>query len=340
MERSVYYERIKELLLRHCCELRADGKNNLQDSAVHSECFYRDVLNIIFSLRLVNANQSDPNMKGYDLVDKEARVCFQVSKSATSEKINSSLKKISEINSELYRVRFMFLVERAPIFRANFVSYDNIEFDSSEDILDVEAILTLIAGLDIYRLKRVYELTYAELDGHSDLSEIEAHHLESTPYFCERDYVKRLLDDRIKELGPRFTPELNVQTEASDLFNGLLETESFCETVNESLLGLQAPICSMRNHLECLRDLNYTTQIEEILRRIESASALAKQSHGPELYKQLNSITSLSDELFYAMSDLQDHMDRNKLLPLYNSLTSFAMPNFKLNLSSITAVAL
>lgn len=332
MERSVYYERIKELLLRHCCELRADGKNNLQDSAVHSECFYRDVLNIIFALRLVNANQSDPNMKGYDLVDKEARVCFQVSKSATSEKINSSLKKISEINSELYRVRFMFLVERAPSFRAKFVSYDNIDFDPSEDILDVEAILSLIADLDIYRLERVYKLASAELDGHSDLSEIEAHHLVSTPYFCERDYVKRLLDDRIQELGPRFTPELNVQTEASDLFNGLLETESFCETVTESLLGLQAPICSMRNNLDCFRDFTCTIQIEEILGRIESASALAKQSHGPELYKQLNSLTTMSDELLYAMSDLQDHVDRNKLQPLCNSFDKFRNAKLQIEL--------
>lgn len=115
MERSVYYEKIKELLLRHCVELHADGRNNLQDSAVHSEYFYRDLLNIVFSLHLKNANQLDPNMKGYDLVDREAGICFQVSKSATSEKVNSTLKKISEISSERYRIRFMFLVQKAPI---------------------------------------------------------------------------------------------------------------------------------------------------------------------------------------------------------------------------------
>lgn len=332
MERSVYYERIKELLLRHCVELHADGRNNLQDSAIHSEYFYRDLLNIVFSLHLENANQLDPNMKGYDLVDREAGVCFQVSKSATSEKVNTTLKKISEVTSERYRIRFMFLVQKAPSFRADFDSYENVVFDPAEDILDVESVLSLIINLDIQRLERAYRLVCEELEGCSGLSAIEEHGANSTPQYCERDYVKRMLDDRIKELGPKFTPKLNIQTEASDLFTGLLETESFSEAVSESLLGLQAPISSMYKNLNCLQDLTYSTKIKEILGRIEFASALAKQSHGSELYKQLNSITLMSDDLFYAMSELQGHAEPNKLQLLYISFGEYRNANLQIEL--------
>ena len=332
MERSVYYEKIKELLLRHCVELHADGRNNLQDSAVHSEYFYRDLLNIVFSLHLKNANQLDPNMKGYDLVDREAGICFQVSKSATSEKVNSTLKKISEISSERYRIRFMFLVQKAPNFRANFKPYENVIFDPAKDILDVESVLRFIIDLDIQRLEQVYKIVCAELDGFSCLSLSKEHESDSTPYFCERDYVKRLLDDRIKELGPKYSPELNIQTEASDLFAGLLETESFYETVNESLLGLQAPICSMHKNLDCLRDLTGTMQIEGVLGRIESAGTLAKQSHGPGLYKQLDSIISMSDELFFAMSELQDYKNHSKFQALYSSYDEYRNAELKIEL--------
>lgn len=338
MERSVYYERIKELLLRHCVELHADGRNNLQDSAVHSEYFYRDLLNIVFSLHLKNANQLDPNMKGYDLVDREAGICFQISKSATSEKVNSTLKKISEISSEHYRIRFMFLVQKAPNFRADFKSYENVIFDPAKDILDVESVLRFIIDLDIQRLEQVYKIVCAELDGLSCLSLSKEHESDSTPYFCERDYVKGLLDDRIKELGPKYSPELNIQTEASDLFAGLLETESFYETVNESLLGLQDPICSMHKNLDCLRDLTGTMQIEGILGRIESAGTLAKQSHGPGLYKQLDSIMSMSSSL----QCLSYRTIRTIVsFRLYTAvMMNIATPNLKLNSSSITAVAL
>lgn len=332
MERSVYYDKIKELLLRHCVELHADGRNNLQDSAVHSEYFYRDLLNIVFSLHLKNANQLDPNMKGYDLVDREAGICFQVSKSATSEKVNSTLKKISEISSERYRIRFMFLVQKAPNFRTDFKSYENVIFDPAIDILDVESVLSLIIDLDIQRLEQAYRLVCAELDSFSALSAIEEHGADSTPYYCERDYVKHMLDDRIKELGPKYTPELNIQTEASDLFTGLLETESFSKAVSESLLGLQAPISSMYKKLNYLCDLTYSTKIKEILGRIESASALAKQSHGPELYKQLNSITSMSDDLFFVMSELQDHVEPDKLRLFYNSFDEYRYAKLQIEL--------
>ena len=65
-------------------------------------------------------------------------------------------------------------------------------------------------------------------------------------------------------------------------------------------------------NLDCLRDLTGTMQIEGVLGRIESVGTLAKQSHGPGLYKQLDSIISMSDELFFAMSELQDYKNHSK----------------------------
>lgn len=88
----------------------------------------------------------------------------------------------------------------------------------------------------------------------------------------------------------------------------------------------------MHKNLDCLRDLTGTMQIEGILGRIESAGTLAKQSHGPGLYKQLDSIMSMSDELFFAMSELQDYKNHSKFQALYSSYDEYRNAKLKIEL--------
>ena len=55
----------------------------------------------------------------------------------------------------------MFLVQKAPNFRPNFKSYENVIFDPAKDILDVESVLRFIMDLDIQRLEQVYKIVCA-----------------------------------------------------------------------------------------------------------------------------------------------------------------------------------
>jgi hypothetical protein len=94
MEREHLIKHINMLLVMHCDSLKADGSGNLQDSAVLSEYFFRDLLNCAYGWQLEDANDTVANTPGYDLVDDERRIFVQVSKDASREKIKKSLEKI------------------------------------------------------------------------------------------------------------------------------------------------------------------------------------------------------------------------------------------------------
>lgn len=119
------------------------GKLNLTDIHVMSEDFYAGLLNIVYDLHLRNANVTDQNAEGIDLVDDDSQIIIQVSSTCSKGKINHSLQEVGK-HSEYQGYRFRFL----PLVVGN-VNYHKrqiytvpkgVSFNPKVDIIDVPAI--------------------------------------------------------------------------------------------------------------------------------------------------------------------------------------------------------
>lgn len=165
MERELLIKHINKLLVMHCGSLKIDSSGNLQDSAVLSEYFFRDLLNCAYGWQLEDANDTVANTPGYDLVDDERRIFVQVSKDASREKIKKSLDKIDLPKYADYSIKFMFLVVQAPKYRP---MKDNdvpkgLAFDINSDIIDISRLVKQLQSLQIDELKHAADIVDSEL---------------------------------------------------------------------------------------------------------------------------------------------------------------------------------
>lgn len=119
------------------------GKLNLTDIHVMSEDFYAGFLNIVYDLHLRNANITNQNAEGIDLVDDENNIIIQVSSICKKNKIDHSLQEVGK-HSEYqgYRFRFLPLVVGNANYhrRQTYTVPAGVSFDPKEDIIDVPTI--------------------------------------------------------------------------------------------------------------------------------------------------------------------------------------------------------
>lgn len=116
------------------------GQLNLTDIHVMSEDFYAGFLNIVYGLHLSNANITNQNAEGIDLIDDENHIIIQVSSTCSKGKINHSLQEVGK-HSEYQGYHFRFL----PLMVGNASShkrqtYDvptGVTFVPKDDIIDV-----------------------------------------------------------------------------------------------------------------------------------------------------------------------------------------------------------
>jgi hypothetical protein len=91
MNRAHYFNYIEEQLSTLATRIELRGKLNILDLHLHSEDFYLHLLNAVFGWQLTNVNEFKSNVEGIDLVDSVNQIVLQVSATATTAKINSSL---------------------------------------------------------------------------------------------------------------------------------------------------------------------------------------------------------------------------------------------------------
>ena len=110
MNREIYIVKIIELLtsLERKIELR--GSLNLRDINYHCENFYRDLLNIVYELNLINLNSESNNQDTIDLADKKAKKAYQVTASVTRAKVSKTLKGFNEKYTSDYTELFVLFI--------------------------------------------------------------------------------------------------------------------------------------------------------------------------------------------------------------------------------------
>lgn len=147
LQRQTYINDIVNRLsgLASCVELR--GLLNLLDLHVISEDFYVGLLNLVYGWNLRNANSSQQNAPGIDLVDDSNHILVQVTGSCTKRKIDHSLEEISEkyIGYHFYFVPIVLDAKKQREYE--YAPPHEVVFNPKTDILDIHFIANKIKGM-------------------------------------------------------------------------------------------------------------------------------------------------------------------------------------------------
>lgn len=171
MQRKSNYDYIEEKLTILSMRVKNRGKLNILDLHMHSENFYRDLLNILYGWSLVNENKVEQNVEAIDLIDETNKLIVQVSATATKTKIENSLnkKKIEGYSGNNYRFKFISIAENADKLRdKNYNNSYGILFDPQNDIIDIVSIEKEILNLESQKLNSVYDFIKNELGNTPD----------------------------------------------------------------------------------------------------------------------------------------------------------------------------
>ena len=143
--------------------IRALIKNNrtvyLTDVNKRAEDFYREVLNVVEGLKLLNINIEEPNATAIDLGDKDARIAIQVTSTREIAKIRSTFDKF--VSKELYKLYDKLIVlniNDAGVHRA--VSFDDasgFKFVFADDLWDMDTVVQRLENCDIDALERLVD---------------------------------------------------------------------------------------------------------------------------------------------------------------------------------------
>ncbi|KJS86929.1 MAG: hypothetical protein JM58_06055 [Peptococcaceae bacterium BICA1-8] len=175
MNRSKYFNYIENKLALLSCRINQRGKLNLLDLNTYSENFYAELLNKVFDLKLANMNAMKQNVEGIDLLDNTNKIIAQVSSTSTKQKIENSLSKNIFFEYTGYRFKFISIAKDASgLKKQTFNNPHNVLFEPSEDIIDVNLVLTNILTKSIDEQKMLFDFIKKELGDEVDFVKMDS----------------------------------------------------------------------------------------------------------------------------------------------------------------------
>ena len=171
MQRKNYFDYIEEKLAILSIRVKNRGKLNILDVHMHSENFYRDLMNLLYDWSLDNINNSIQNVEAIDLIDCNKKIIVQISATVTKAKIEKSLdKKIIEKYAQRgYKFKFVSIAENADKLRnQNYQNPYGVGFEPQNDIFDISSLEKDIIDLQTEKMERVYQFIKAELGNMPD----------------------------------------------------------------------------------------------------------------------------------------------------------------------------
>lgn len=177
MNRATYYNFIEERLITLCTRVELRGKINILDYHLHSENFYRDLFNKLYTWNLENLNSQVQNVEAIDLVDRTNNIVIQISATNTKLKIDTALSKPSLSSTEYDGFNFKFISIARDANNLRSQSYSpptGINFIPATDIYDAKSILQDVYNLDIDKFEIIYKLIKSELGRETDALRLES----------------------------------------------------------------------------------------------------------------------------------------------------------------------
>lgn len=139
-------------------QVRMRNAIHLFDLTVTTENFFRDFLNILLGASFKNLNANRSNEPGLDLGDEKEGIGIQVTSSATTDKVNHTLKKITADQASKYNKIIVFGMnkrQRTYAIDAGLASKYNFTMD---DIWDLDTLVRKAIDLQIDELQALYNL--------------------------------------------------------------------------------------------------------------------------------------------------------------------------------------
>lgn len=135
-------------------QIETRNKLGLTELNLFCEDFFREVLNITYSLNLKNLNSERSNNPGIDLGDKRQGIAFQITSTKKSEKINNTLSSITQDQRDIYpKIKVLIIGRKQGSYS---ITENVIDFSVKEDILDLDDLLKSIVILDSDKLQGLY----------------------------------------------------------------------------------------------------------------------------------------------------------------------------------------
>lgn len=139
-------------------QVKMRNKLGFTDLSVFAENFMRDVLGVLLNIKLENLNSERSNEPGLDLGSIKNEIAFQITSSATSEKINSTLQKITEDQKNTYKKIIVFGMGGKQGKYTLDVTLTCLYDFKDENIWDFNTIARKSVDLEIDKLQELYEM--------------------------------------------------------------------------------------------------------------------------------------------------------------------------------------
>ncbi len=159
LNRATWIDYITSCLSNLACFVHTQNSHGLTSGNIHAEYFYKDFLNAIFSINLVNQNHFISNAPGFDLIDIAQSLIVQVSSQDKISKVRNSFAKLSgRLNSPM-RFWYVSMTDKLPVWHLQqFQLPIYVVFDPSTDIFDNQRLVGVCKDLDNLRLQQAYNI--------------------------------------------------------------------------------------------------------------------------------------------------------------------------------------
>jgi hypothetical protein len=126
------------------------------------EDFFKDVLNAVLDIHLINLNANRSNEPGLDLGDVTAKTAFQITSDASSAKVNDTLAKITDDQAASYsQIRILVIGKRQNSYTLNPALTAKFNF-TEDDIWDTTEHCRLAIAMPLLRLQDLHRMVAAE----------------------------------------------------------------------------------------------------------------------------------------------------------------------------------
>ena len=98
MNRQVLINQINQKIAYINSYLELNNSNSLLDTNIISEYFFRDLFNLIYDLKLINANDAIKNVPAIDLCDEKNKISIQITSDKSIEKVRETIEKFEKNN--------------------------------------------------------------------------------------------------------------------------------------------------------------------------------------------------------------------------------------------------
>lgn len=214
---------------------------------IHSENFFRDILNFVYGYALENTNYASQNAPYVDLVDKKRKLFFQVTTTRTKEKIEKSLKILDNNEYANYTIKILYLLEKSKPEQSTInelnakyqIDLKNCLYDSSDFIKEINNLSTE----KLIELNQKYFLNIIDRYAETQILDLVIKHLiqgkkKIKINYNDEDFGSIDSNQKIKlnKLNTRITAELNRGLDYRSLLEQLEEVDSILSNLREFIV--------------------------------------------------------------------------------------------------------